>query len=93
MQRELSRHPNYYNEVQKLTDEYSEKNVPQKDEMLGDIRRALEHESAAPRSVPQKRHTDKLSGINSPQNIMTQHGPANDNNLLGKLDELESLLV
>ena len=35
-----------------MTDDYADKNYPKKDEMLGDIRRSLERESAAPRSVP-----------------------------------------
>ena len=39
LQRELNQQPNYYQNLQKMTDEYASKNMPRKDEMLGDIRR------------------------------------------------------
>ena len=42
----------FANEIEKLTDEFADRNYPKKDELLGDIRRTLEHESAAPQSVP-----------------------------------------
>ena len=63
-----------------MAEDYSERPLPHRDEMLGDIRRALEKESAGPKSA-------------TPAKVKAQNSTIDDTGLMAKLDDLEGLLV
>ena len=66
-----------------MAEDIGTRNVPKKDELLGDIRRELE-QPAAPQSVPQKKRK---------YDPYAQNSTIDDTGLMAKLDDLETLLV
>ena len=94
MQRERRQQQDPYDKIHLMADEFASKNIPNKGQMLGDIRRQIEGEEPHPYSVP-KRPSSKAHDAYSDhqENTPGQRQQMNDDKLVSMLNDLEGMVV